>query len=270
MMHQNKSQLVFGLFFLGLILVGSSIYFSFFSGSKWDDLQPLAQIERQSGKNFLLRSGYTQRSLIQKKESLGHLDSVETSDTGEALLTFESAYKIRLLSNTLITLERTQSQPSPQILLIIKRGSISIENFGRDENLWISKNGEKVPASQYEQTSLAQARAQNPMAMASAESENQNAAQGLSEEEITTVMGTHRNTFFKCYTQLLQTDPSAKGSLSLRFQIENGGKTSSVEIAASQIDNKDFKSCLVEAVRRIQFRSFSGPVISTLFPLKFE
>lgn len=268
-MPENKNQLVFGFLFLGLLLVGLSTYFSFFSNRKPERDIRLAQIERETGKVFALRSGYTQKENVTQRTPLYNLDSVETMETGEAIVAFESAFRVRLFNNTLVTLERSDDPQEIRVILIVKRGEVRVETVGRDQELFIAKNGERISASVYNNSQLARVPVQPPQPN-EAFSNPIPSNQGLSEEEINTVMSNHRSSFFKCYTQLLQKEPSAKGNVSLSFTIENNGKLSVAEVTASQMQNEEFKKCLLEVLRRIEFRSFQGPSISTLFPLKFE
>lgn len=265
----EKNQLVLGFLFLGLVLVGLSTYFSFFASEDVIQEIRLARIERETGRVFVLRSGYTQKEKVDRKESLYNLDSVETLESGEAILSFDSAYRIHISNNTLVTLEKIDDQEAFHILLIVKRGEIRVENFGREGELFIAKNGERISATDYNGSQLARVPVEPPQPN-QAFSNPIPADQGLAEEEITTVMNNHRTSFFKCYTQLLQQDPTAKGRVSLNFTIENNGKLSVSEVTASELNNEDFKKCLLQVLRRIEFRSFEGPPISTLFPLKFE
>ncbi|MEZ0392498.1 MAG: AgmX/PglI C-terminal domain-containing protein [Pseudobdellovibrionaceae bacterium] len=265
----EKSQVVFGFLFLGLVLIGVSTYFSFFAPKPSVQEIRLARIERESGKVSVLRSGYTQKENVDRKINVYNLDSVETMETGEALLSFESAYRVRLSNNTLVTLERIEDQESFRVLMIVKRGEVRVENFGREGELVIAKNGERVSATDYNSSPLAQM-AVEPMKPVDDLPNPGPVHLGLTEDEIGTVMNNHRSSFFKCYTQLLQKEPSAKGNVALSFTIENNGKLSVAEVTASQMTNDEFKKCLLEVLRRIEFRSFKGPSISTLFPLKFE
>ena len=265
-MSESKSQLVFGFLLLGIVLLSLSVYFSFLPPkSPIKDIR-LGRVQSLSGKSFVLRSGYTQKESVAKKLDLYSLDSVETMDTGEALISFESAFRVRLLGNALVTVEKIEDQKGFHVVLILKRGSIKVENFGRDGELFIAKNGERVLAADYNGSSLSQAALESvDSSMATPSS-----IQGLGEDEINTVITNHRTSFFKCYTQLLQKEPTAKGDVALSFTIENSGKLSVAEVNASQLKNEDFKKCLLEVLRRVEFRAFTGPPISTLFPLKFE
>jgi hypothetical protein len=268
-MPENKSQLVIGFLLLGLVLVGLSTYFSYFAPKTTSTELLLAHVDRESGKAYVFRSGYTQRETVDRKTNLYNLDSVETLETGEAVLAFESAHKVRMSPNTLVTLERVDDPQGFHVTLILKRGEIHVDSVGREGDLFIAKNGERISAADYNNSTLAQTAVKPPQpneAFSNPVPENQ----GLTDEEINSVMNTHRASFFKCYTQLLQTEPTAKGNVSLSFTIENNGKLSVAEVTASQLQNEEFKKCLLEVLRRIEFRTFKGAPISTLFPLKFE
>jgi hypothetical protein len=93
---------------------------------------------------------------------------------------------------------------------------------------------------------------------------------GLTEKEIQETMNSHRTSFLKCYSGLLQKDAQAKGEATLTFTVENSGKLSAVEVTSSNLQQDDFKKCLIEVMNRVEFRPFDGSPISTLFPLKFE
>ena len=268
-MPENKNQLVLGFLLLGLVLVGLSTYFSFFAPKNTPTELLLARVERESGKAYVFRSGFSQRENVDRRTNLYNLDSVETMETGEAILAFESAHKVRLSPNTLVTLERVDDQQDFHVTLIIKRGDVHVDQVGREGDLFIAKNGERISATDYNNSTLSQVAVQPPQPN-EAFSNPIPETQGLTEEEINTVMNNHRGSFFKCYTQLLQKEPTAKGNVSLSFTIENNGKLSVAEVTASQLQNDEFKKCLLEVRRRIEFRSFKGSPISTLFPLKFE
>ncbi|PIS11948.1 MAG: energy transducer TonB [Bdellovibrio sp. CG10_big_fil_rev_8_21_14_0_10_47_8] len=268
-MPENKNQLVIGFLVLGLALVGLSTYFSFFAPRKTYQEIPLAKVQRETGKVYAVRAGYTQKELVETRTTLVSLDSVETQDIGEALILFENSYQIRVFNNAMVTLEKVEDQQDFHVVLIIKRGDIKVESFGRDGDLFIAKNGERISAAQYNSSQLAHAAVVPPVPVDNF-SNPAPANEGLAEDEISTTMNEHRSSFFKCYTQLLQKDPTAKGQVSLSFTVENNGKLSVAEVTASDIKQDEFRQCLVEVLRRIEFRSFRGPPISTLFPLKFE
>lgn len=269
MASDQKSQLVLGFFLVGIALVSLSLYYTFKS-PKSDFSEPvLARVERDTGKVTLFRGGFIHKESILKRASVRNNDSVETDETGEATLSFESAYRVQVLLNSLVTLERTDDSQDLHVVLIIKRGQIRIENYGREGELYISKNGEKVLASEYQNSQLAMAVIENPE-IDSSIPVNSADRRTLSTEEIQNTLDAQRTSFYKCYTQLLQKMPQAKGQTNLSFTIENSGQISNVTVSSSQINNDDFKKCVKEVLNRVTFRSFNGPVVSGTYPLQFE
>lgn len=270
-MADQKNQLVAGFLVAGAILVGLSVYFSFFSKDTDAIGSRIARVETQTGKVYLLHAGFTQKELVETRANVMSLDSIETLDTGEALISFESAYRVRVYNNALVTIEKVQEEKNFHSILIVKRGDIKIENYGRDGELFIAKNGERIAAADYNSSLLAQAVVQNPVTGETLAAEG---IQGLTADEISVTISNHRGSFFKCYTQLLQKDPSIKGTVSLSFTIETTGKQSVSDVTTTELAGKsldaDFKKCLLEVMKRIEFRPFQGAPISTIFPLKFE
>lgn len=270
MLKGKKNQLVVGLLVAGLILVALSLYFSIFSSRTSSEGEVrLASVTRETGKAFVLRKGFTEKEAVEKRTPLYNLNSIETDETGEALVNFDSGYKLRVFNNALLTLEKVADQDNYHVVAIVKNGVVRVDGFGNEGELYISKNGERLSATDYNGSMLAQTPAVVPTPI-DTESTPIPEDQGLSEEEISAGIQKHRTSFFKCYTQLLQKEPTAKGKVSLSFTIENNGKMSVTEVTASELANPDFKKCLLEVLRRVEFRSFKGPAISTLFPLKFE
>jgi hypothetical protein len=92
----------------------------------------------------------------------------------------------------------------------------------------------------------------------------------LTEDEISGVMASHRSSFFKCYTQLLQKEPQAKGETTLSFTIDNSGKLMTYDMTSAKLQRPEFKKCLLDVMSRVTFRPFQGQPVSTLFPIKFE
>lgn len=270
MLKGKKNQLVVGLLAAGLVLIGLSLYFSLFSSHLNSDGEVrLGSVARETGKAYVLKKGFTEKDAIERRLPLYNLNSIETDETGEALISFDSGYKLRVFNNTLVTLEKVDDQDNYHVVAIVKNGVVRVDGFGTEGELFISKNGDRLSASDYNGSMLAQSPAVVPTPIDTASTPIPD-DQGLSEEEISAGMQKHRTSFFKCYTQLLQKEPTAKGKVSLSFTIENNGKMSVTEVTASELNNPDFKKCLLEVLRRVEFRSFKGPAISTLFPLKFD
>lgn len=268
-MEPRKNPWIWGLLLLGLGLIVLSQFFGRHIRPRTDLSSPLARVERLTGHASVVRNGLFHKEPLDRRISLGHLDSVETGDLGEARLDFESAYRVRVKEHSFVTLEKVSDSNGFHVVLILKRGRIEIENFGRDGDLFIAKNGERISATDYQESPLARAPVQSSAPPSSPLPPAPDGT-GLSEKEIQDVMNSHRTSFQKCYTQLLQKDPNARGEVSLAFTIENNGKMSAVDATSKALTQEDFKKCLLDVMSRVEFRVFRGPPVSTLFPLKFE
>src|SRR5437868_164907 len=128
-MKDNKHRMIAGFLALGALLIAFSLYFSRKPNPADVRSDRLARVDRETGKVFALRSGMIENELIEAHSTLSDLDSVETSDTGEALLSFANSAQIRVLNNALVTLEKGDDSRTPgQLTLILKRGEIKVEN----------------------------------------------------------------------------------------------------------------------------------------------
>jgi hypothetical protein len=267
--ESRKNLLVWGSLVVGVVLILFSFYLGRTVSVPLSPTLTLARAEPLTGEASVLRHGMTAKETLKRKISLGHFDSIETRDLGEVRLDFETAYRVRVKEHSLITLERVEDQDGFHTVLILKRGQIQVENYGREGDLFIAKNGERISATDYQESPLAQAQ----VTEAEPSSEWTSPAPegtGLTEKEVQETMTSHRTSFLKCYSGLLQKDAQAKGQATLTFTVENSGKLKSVEVTSSDFQQEDFKKCLIEVMNRVEFRPFDGSPISTLFPLKFE
>lgn len=275
-MKAQKLHLVLGFLVAGVFFLFGSIFLSLNSTNKSQTV--VGRIERETGKVTVLKNSLRQKTVVEKSLPLENLTIVETDDTGEALVSFENLYRIRIFENSAVGVE----QRNLSIHLILQRGNLRIENFGEENQLFVLKSGQKFTASDFnslDQQSFANESrdsksTQNQFSNTQIQSndlfQSDSTPQGLTDDEISAELNSHKNYFFKCYTQLLQKQLDAKGDVMLNFTIENNGKISTSEVTSNQIQNPIFFKCLKEAIQRIEFKSFSGPSISTFFPLKFE
>lgn len=267
----KNNWLIPSLIVVGLFSVALSLFIASQTEKQKPGARPLARLELNLGKVFVLRKNMTQKEKLGRKASLFALDSVETSVDGDATMEFDSAYRIRIPENSLITID----EETERIVLIIKRGDLQVENFGREGSVYISKDGVRWTATDYEMNYKKQAPEETLPELAPAETAAPavpvaNMAEGLTSEQIQDTLKTHRSNFFKCYTQLLQKTPGVVGQASISFTIERTGKVAQAEIASSSITDAGFKKCLLEATKRVEFKSFGGDPITTVFPLRFE
>ncbi len=253
----------------GLFSLALSLFIASQTEKQKPGAHPLARLELNLGKVFVLRNNLTQKETLTRRATLFALDSVETGVDGDATMEFDSAYRIRIPENSLITLD----EEGDRIVLIIKRGDLQVENFGREGSVYISKDGVRWSATDYEMNYKKQTPPETLPELAPAEGTTPpvvNMEQGLTSEQIQDTLKVARPSFFKCYTQLLQKTPGVVGQASLSFTIERTGKVSQAEIASSSINDSGFKKCLLDALKRVEFRPFGGDPISTVFPLRFE
>lgn len=254
---------------IGLFSVLLSLVIASQTETQTPDQRPLARISLNLGKVSVLRKNLTQKENLVHKSSLYPNDSVETSADGDATLDFDSAYRIRIMENSFVTI----GQENDRTVLIVKRGDVQVENYGREGTVYVSKDGARWTATEYEMNYKRQAPVQSLPDLAPAEDIPLAATakvDGLTPEFIQDTLRTQRSSFFKCYTQLLQRTPGVVGQASLSFTIMPTGKVANAEITSSSINDPNFKKCLVEAVSRVEFRAFPGDPIATVFPMKFE
>lgn len=265
----KNNWLIPSLIVVGIFSVALSLFIATQTEKQKPGARPLARLQLNLGKVFVLRKNLTQKETLTRKATLFALDSVETGVDGDATMEFDSAYRIRIQENSLVTLD----EENDRIVLIIKRGDVQVENFGREGSVFISKDGVRWSATDYEMNYKKQAPTESLPDLAPTETAPQaptSTAEGLTSEFIQDTLKTHRSSFFKCYTQLLQKTPGVVGQASISFTIERTGKVFQAEIASSSINDASFKKCLLDAIRRVEFRPFGGDPISTVFPLRFE
>ena len=226
----------------------------------------LAQMELTYGKAFILEKG--DRVQVKAKAPLYRLTEIATDDESEAVLYTPAGGKVRVLENSLISIDSDLDK----VVLVIKSGDIRDESSdeaarqiivsrnGLRRNLALEpkKGGRKKDAAK---SATRTARSDNPYLQRS---------RPLTVELIQETMKNKKNLFFKCYSQLLQRTPGATGEASLAFTIEQTGNVSNAEVSNSSFKDPQFRRCLTEAVKRVEFKSFSGDSIQALFPIRFE
>lgn len=229
----------------------------------------LAWVEKNSGQVSIFRNGYAQKETVERRTALFNLESIETGNDSEALIVFDSLWQIKIAPQSRVTVESVDDAEDSHLVLLVKRGQITIHQFGRDGELFIAKNGQRVPAQNYPQSQLFAAPIEKPELFLD-ETTTASAADVLNEKEISEVIQHSRSAFFKCYTALLQRSPEVKGQIGLSITIESSGKTSGTEITAPATFDPEFRQCAQTVAQRLIFRSFQGPSVATFFPLIFE
>lgn len=265
----TKTQIILAVIAAGFLFLGIALFLNRWKTSSAETEIRLGQVERERGEAYIHRNATQKKEKLRGKAFVYNLDSVQTNDIGQAILNFETGEKIQLLENSILTIERIDNEEDFSVLIILKKGDIKVIETLEYSSLQISKNGERVKATDYGNSVLAKADIKNPESF-DPELPNEISNQGLSEAEINEKFAQKKSSFFKCYTQMIQKDPSIKGEVALSFTIENTGKLSVAEVVSSQIKNEEFKHCLIDVLKRMEFRNFSGPAISTLLPMNFD
>lgn len=254
---KRNTTLILTFLFSGLILIGVA-----FLVSKWLDqtpaTPPIATIEKISDSVFILRKHLTQKESLGRKALLHELESIESGPDGDAVLDFPNGFRIRVLSNTEVTLDKEFDKT----LVYLKAGDLRIETMGREDSLFIIKNGVRMTAADYDKNF--RDLTETP------KYQERPVAEGLTPSYLVMVLSAQKGSFYKCYTQLLQKNPKLTGEASISITIEPSGKVSRTEISSSQLEDNSFKRCLTEVTQRIEFKPFVGKPVTTVFPVKFE
>lgn len=223
----------------------------------------IATLEKLSGEVFITKKFKLKKKSVSEKIFLNSLDSIETSESAKAEIEFPSGEKIHLLDNSKLIVD----EENEMIHLILHRGDIEIQNYGSNEHIFISFQGLKVQLREWEvyKKNKVLSYEDQKKVLNSFQSD-----QNLSENYVANLIQNHKHKFLQCYNKLLQKTPGLSGSVTLSFTIEKSGKVSNPNIASSQLRDSDFKSCLFEVLKRIEFKAFEGEPISTVIPLNFE
>ena len=267
---EPKTQIILAVIAAGFLFLGVALFLNRWKMNASETEIRLGRVERERGETFIHRNSTQQKEKVRGKAFIYNLDSIQTNEIGQAQVVFETGEKILVLENSILTIERIDNEEDFSVLVILKKGDLRVDESTETSTLQISKNGDRVKAFDYNNSVLAKSDIKSPESFDPELPTEPIGSQGLSEAEINEKFTQNKSSFFKCYTQVIQKDPSIKGEVALSFTIENNGKLSVAEVVSSQIKNEDFKKCLVDVLKRLEFRNFSGPPISTLLPMNFD
>lgn len=231
----------------------------------------LARISPVSG-SAELRRGH--RTTVITRAIAGHrMDTVSTSDDGEALIAFENGEEIRLLASSRLTIDKEAGRP----LIILKAGDFLPEKIlESDATARVLRDGVRrrlaedqtvrrpVAAAPESPPTTTPRKATRPAPQAATKVER------LTAEYIQDVLKSNRGLFFKCYTQLLQRQPGTHGDATLTLSIDATGRIRTADVASTQIPDPEFRGCLTTAAKRVEFKAFAGEPVQAMFPLRFE
>jgi TonB family protein len=242
-MSKNK-WLVPGLIVFGTLLILISIW------------GPKSQFGLSSADNEMPAS-----VLLKKEVALHARDIIRTGEASDISIQWTNQGQFRVIEKSEILIDQLENG---QPLVVVRSGDIYVEKFGAKPSFWIRKDGQLLSVVDF-----ALADRQNAGKLKEPIPEQKTDNQ-ITQFEIEALLNSKKTDFFKCYGQILQKNAPAQGSVLLSFTIQNQGQTTKIEVSKSDINDNTFKTCLMEVVARTQFKSFSGPPVTTVFPLKFE
>lgn len=260
-MKQNIFTYLFLALGIGFVTVAYLLTSSY--QKKLPSQKSIATVEKLSGDVSVTKKFKLKSKPVNDKTNLNSLDSIETSDSSKAEIEFPTGEKIILLDNSKVLID----EDNQNIQLILNRGDIEIQNYGSNDKISISYQGLKVLLREWE------AYKKNKVLSYEDQRKSINSFQSdqrLSETYVADLIQTHKQKFLQCYNKLLQKTPGLTGSVTMSFTIEKSGKISNPNVASSQFSDSEFKSCLFEVLKRIEFKAFEGEPISTVIPLNFE
>ena len=257
----KKKLIIPVLFFSGILSIFISVYLGKDQGDFEIGSNIKARVEYHLGKVQILRRGINKSESIKKSQWLYEKDQLMPFSDGDVSLVFENGYRIRPLPQSQIHFQSIDGV----LEVVIHKGEIQIEEHG-DGKTYVVEAGQRQNIEDYQEDQLRNYGSTTKEKVA----QHSQKKKILEPEHIQNVLKTHRTSFFRCYASLQQRRPGLTGEANLSFSINPNGNVAAPEIALSTITDKKFQSCLVQVMERIQFPSFDGEQISTVFPLKFK
>jgi hypothetical protein len=246
---------------LGVILSAIGLSWLFFQQQTEIQKNPLGRVELASGKAFLRNSIGKSKIPIVTTNKIQNLDEIETLENAQVILSFPSAYKLRVFPQSLLIID----QQKDFLQIIIKRGDVVIENFGEDGKLFVTKDGVRLSATDYQlDVKKSFVIPETPIQEPAPETKNPQI------QEIDQVIQKNKPQFQRCYNLLIQRKSNLKGDVVLSLSIAPTGKITDRQIIKTFAEDLEFKNCLFEVVQRLQFSAFVGETLTTMIPLQFE
>jgi hypothetical protein len=267
--ESRKLVLTFTLLLLGALLLGVAWWLMQVNKSPAQFGEKIGWVRNELGEVFVVRGNGQIRESVSTSTFILPWDSIETASQSEAELDFSHGEKIKLAPESLIIIEKWKKdipQNAEGFLINLKKGSFKVMTAPKDSLFQVIANGTTSALSEFENFDLAK-QASTPQPMTGNLAETQTL---LSDKEIESALGSQSASYRKCFHQLLQREPGARGNANISLIIDNSGKVTRPQVQSNDFKDTQFLSCLKEVTLRMKFRSFSGPVITTVFPISFE
>lgn len=252
-----------GFFAVSLLLLA----FVFFYKDKPNPVsgeKKLGFVQQQTGDIYVFDSNSLSKNKVNRQSPVFHMDRIETADFGSGELVLTNTDSVLIIDASTVQIEQADS--SDEILISILKGDIQVRNTNPENQTIVSKNGKRVFLKDYNESLLKK----ETTTVDEKNNLDQNSNTNVNTEMFINSLQRNKSAFYKCYTQLLQKSPEAKGLLELSITISENGKTKESQVASSEINDQSFKTCIIEVTKRIQFPAFSGEAVSIMFPIQFE
>jgi hypothetical protein len=249
-----------------LILIGTGLIFISIwapqsQSSRQSSQNEMARVVEKMGDVTLMNNEMPDAVLLKVNTPLNAKDLIRTAENSDTSIQFSNEGQFHVSEKSEVLIDQLDNGHP---LVVVRSGDIFIEKFGKEPSFWVREEGQLLSAIDFALSNKSKlSKLKDPVPSKSEQNQ-------ISQFEIENLLNSKKNDFFKCYGQVLQKNAQARGSVLLAFTILNQGQTSKVEVAKSDINESSFKSCLVEVVARTQFKAFSGPPVTTVFPLKFD
>jgi hypothetical protein len=284
-----------------LLLVAFLVFgTSFFWPKFWQSIQnknALALITAIHGQAEKISIHSATPETIKKNTPIQSLETLIVGSNSDLIVKFHEGAEIKLFPDSMVIFSGKAKNPQ----MSIKKGKLEVLSISAQEKLWISQNGRTTKAQNYKATdNIDESLEINPiLGQTDVQAETTNSFSSIEGGEsvpenvtssianikketkvndeqsqirlmISDRLARQKTRIYRCYSQLLQKSPEAKGKLAVHFTINNLGKVENAEMASTQFEDQNFHKCLLEVVKRTDFLPFKGSVMATLLPLKFE
>jgi hypothetical protein len=266
----------------------------------------IAKVKEVSGHVEIWEDGQVEPTKAKRSFSIKTSSNITTHQDSDILIRTSSGAEFRINSNSEIHLSFLDfsSKKKPSLLILIKSGKIEIINPGPENHLQISENGHRYDANHYDPLIIKDEASIETEELTVWASDNEvedmqqehsldslppppdslhenekipvailkknNAEDSAFKQMLASKIKAQKLLLYRCYTGLLQLEPTASGKVTIQFSVESSGRVSNLNIANSEFKSKTFHDCISDVLKRTEFSAFAGPAISTLFPLHFQ
>lgn len=234
------------------------------------DENPIGRITKIDGRVRIKKNSDHRWSLLNSQQNIFLLEQIETHK-GQVTFKLNSGYEITLEEQSRGFFEPYLYKGQNTILFVLLKGRFTLLNEGQENQFFVSYDGQvqnpkkqilsnPIPSLEIkaEDTSLFP----DPLANAN--------PQDRLRVQVSEALKTNQPLFSRCYTNLLKTQPSAKGQVVLQFSIQPDGRLSQITIQNSTLQSTDLHQCLITTLSRIQVSPFTGEPILANYPIRFE